>query len=63
MSGGILNDVLAAVLKDEKKTCFDGSKKSLNAMRIKELRRRAHEKGSEVDGTRELLVIALKSVE
>ena len=34
-----------------------------NALRISELRKRAHEKGLSVDGSREMLIAALKTVQ
>lgn len=59
--GGLINDVLAAVLREQnKKTDRDAT---FNSMRISDLRRRACEEGLEVDGSREMLVSDLKSLE
>ena len=53
---GGMADVLAAMARAEKKR---GST-DLSTMFISELRRKAHEKGLEVDGSREMLIAALK---
>ncbi|KAL3761780.1 hypothetical protein ACHAWU_001296 [Discostella pseudostelligera] len=56
--GPSMSDILAAVARsqDEKK-----AEKELCAMSINELRHRAHEKGLDVDGSREMLVSTLES--
>ena len=58
-------DVLAAVSRREKKSDVSGggdgdNKCRFNSMRISELRRESHEKGLNVDGSREMLIAALK---
>ena len=59
----LIRDVLAAVSRREKK--FGGrdgygGDSRFNSMRICELRRESHEKGLNVDGSREMLIAALK---
>jgi hypothetical protein len=60
----LIRDVLAAVSRREKKLGGrdgDGGDSKFNSMRICELRRESYEKGLNVDGSREMLVAALKS--
>ena len=60
---GIGADMLAAMARGEKKsesTAGSGGSNELTMMCISELRRRAHEKGLEVDGSRESLIASLK---
>jgi speckle-type POZ protein len=67
--GALITDVLAAVSRGERVvgggSGGDGgdNERHFNAMRISELRKRAHEKGLNVDGSREMLIAALKSVQ
>jgi len=60
--GALVNDVLAAMSRGEKKGGTDGDsgRTELIAMRISELRRKAHEKELNVDGSREMLIAALE---
>jgi hypothetical protein len=51
--GALLSDVLAAL-------CRKGMKKGLSGMRVNDLRWRAHKSGLDVDGSREMLIAALK---
>jgi hypothetical protein len=51
--GAFVSDVLAAMTRGEKKG-------GLSAMRVNELRWKAHKSGLNVDGSREMLVAALK---
>jgi hypothetical protein len=65
----LMRDVFAAVsrgLKNSGVSCGgeDGDNDSrLNSMRISELRQEAHKKGLNVDGSREMLIAALKAVQ
>ena len=66
--GALITDVLAAVSRGERVVGGSGrdggdNESHFNAMRISELRKRAHEKGLYVDGSREMLIAALKSVQ
>jgi hypothetical protein len=66
--GALITDVLAAVSRGERVVGGSGqdggdNESHFNAMRISELRKRAHEKGLNVDGSREMLIAALKSVQ
>ena len=59
----LMRDVLAAVSRREKKLGGrdgDGGVSKFNSMRISELRQEAHKKGLNVDGSREMLIAALK---
>jgi hypothetical protein len=69
--GGLYADLLAAMVRiggEDKRIAdsrtFNSSivMNELIAMRISELRRRAHEEGLDYDGSREVLIDALKSV-
>ncbi|KAL3762578.1 hypothetical protein ACHAW5_003116 [Stephanodiscus triporus] len=61
--GDFVRDVLAALARGEKKGRTNGdSGTDLSAMRISELRLKAHENGLNVDGSREMLIAALKGV-
>ena len=58
----IVYDILSAVARREIELAAGASKKnSLNVMSLSELRRRAHSRGMEVDGSREMLISALKT--
>ena len=58
----IVYDILSAVARREIERAAGASKKnSLNVMSLSELRRRAHSRGMEVDGSREMLISALKT--
>ena len=60
--GTLIRDVLATVLRGEKEDgivgCSDGN--HFSSMCVSELRMRAHKKGLDVDGSREMLIAALK---
>ena len=61
--GGFARVVLAAMERGARNGGTDGdSRTDLRAMRINELRWKAHEKGLNVDGSREMLIAALKEV-
>jgi hypothetical protein len=65
----LMRDVFAAVSRGQKNSGIsfggeDGDNDSrLNTMRISELRQEAHKKGLNVDGSREMLIAALKAVQ
>jgi hypothetical protein len=63
--GGLINDILAAIVRGERKCRYYGGYKGckFNVMGITELRRRAYENGIDVDGSREMLISALKQSE
>jgi hypothetical protein len=59
----LFRDVFAAVSRGKKKSVIDGGgsgESRLYSMRISELRQEAHEKGLNVDGSREMLIAAIK---
>jgi hypothetical protein len=60
--GTLIRDVLATVLRGEREDWIvgGGGGKHFSSMRISELRKKAHEKGLDVDGSREMLIAALK---
>ena len=58
----LCNDILAAMMRNENAGKAGGGKDDgLGAMGISELRRKAFEKGLELDGSREMLIAALES--
>jgi hypothetical protein len=58
---GILADILAAVARAEKTgTNATSGDSKFSTMRVSELRSKAHEKGLDLDGSREMLIAALK---
>jgi hypothetical protein len=63
--GPLMRDLLAATARGEVRN--NGTNVNVdnhyNALRISELRKRAHEKGLNVDGSREMLIAALKTVQ
>jgi hypothetical protein len=63
--GTLMRDLLAATARGEVRN--NGTNvhvdNQYNALRISELRQRAHEKGLNIDGSRELLIAALKTVQ
>ena len=63
--GTLMRDLLAATARGEVRN--NGTNvhvdNQYNALRISELRKRAHEKGLNVDGSREMLIAALKTVQ
>ena len=60
--GGMFADMLAAVARGDKKKVIDkgGKEDQFSTMRISDLRRKAHERGLDVDGSREMLIATLK---
>lgn len=56
---GLTNDILSAMMRGEKGTSNDKTAE-FSSMCISELRRRAHAKGLDVDGSREMLISALE---
>ena len=60
--GTLVRDVLVATARGEKKdgTAVGIESQLTSSMRISELRKKAHEKGIDVDGSREMLIAALK---
>ena len=72
--GSLVNDVFAAIARAETKrgdnieisdqgSSNNNSASHFNSMRISELRQKVHEKGFDVDGSREMLIAALKGKE
>jgi hypothetical protein len=61
--GNLMRDLLAAFARGEREEgrAEGDNNARFNAMRISELRQRAHEKGLEVDGSREMLIASLKA--
>ena len=60
--GGVVAALLAAVAREKKKNSGDASNNNnLTSMRISDLRKRLHEKGLSIDGSREMLIAALDS--
>jgi hypothetical protein len=62
--GALITDVLAAMSRGEMRSSgvdVVGGDIQYNALRISELRKRVHEKGLNVDGSREMLIAALKT--
>jgi BTB/POZ domain len=59
--GGLINDILAATIRVE--NARNGDYVDLHAISINEIRRRAHEKGLVVDGSREMLISSLEHLE
>ena len=62
--GNLMRDLLAAVVRGEREegeADGDNSKHQFTTMGISELRQKAHDKGLEVDGSREMLLAALKA--
>jgi hypothetical protein len=61
--GSLLNDFIEAISRGESKGsqgADDDVDSQYNALRISELRKKAYEKGLNVDGSREMLIAALK---
>jgi len=62
--GALVIDVLAAVSRGERNVDrIDGDESQYHSLRISELRKRAYEKGLNVDGSREMLIAALEAVQ
>ena len=60
--GGLYSDLLAAVAREREWFFDDDSIDRLSTMPVSDLRRQAHEEGLDYDGSREVLIDALKSV-
>jgi len=60
--GNLMRDLMAAYARGEREEGgADGDNNTqFTTMRISELRQKAHEKGIDVDGSREMLISALK---
>ena len=58
---GVVADLVAAVSREKKKSSSDTGNGDLTSMRISDLRRKLHEKGLSIDGSREMLIAALES--
>ena len=60
--GGMFADMLAAVARGGKKKVINkgGKEDQFSTMRISDLRRKVHERGLDVDGSREMLIATLK---
>ena len=58
--GSLVSDVFAAIARAE--TMKDDSASHFHSMRISELRQMVHDKGLEVDGSREMLIALLEKV-
>jgi hypothetical protein len=59
--GSLIKDMFPTVFRGEKKDgTAVGIESQLTSLRISELRKKAHEKGIDVDGSREMLIAALK---
>ena len=60
--GALVGDVLATVLRGEREDWIvgDSDGNHFPSMRVSELRKKAHEKGLDVDGSSEMLITALK---
>lgn len=56
---GLVNDILAAVARRERKQGIGDDDDNFNAMCISALRRRAHSLRLDVDGSREMLITSL----
>ena len=65
MPGTLMRDVLAATARVEMRSGGGDVTvdRKYDSLRISELRKRAHEKGLNVDGSREMLIAALKTVQ
>ena len=63
--GTLLNDMLNAFVRSEKEDGAVGGsdEKNFASMRVSELRKKAHENGLNVDGSRETLITAIKAVQ
>jgi hypothetical protein len=60
--GNLMNDLFAAMAREPNRAGAAASgENEFNTLRISELRRMAHEKGLNVDGSREMLIAALKA--
>ena len=61
--GTLMNDMLTAVVRSETEKSANpagNDENDLLLMRVSELRKKAHKRGLDVDGSREMLIAALK---
>ena len=58
--GNLMNDLLTAVVRGEREA-DNAENDEYQFTTVNELRRKSHEKGLEVDGSREMLISALKA--
>jgi hypothetical protein len=59
--GSLLNDMLVALIRNEKEDGTVGDIESeLALMRVSELRKKAYNKGLDIDGTRDMLIVAIQ---
>ena len=63
--GSLFVDLIAAVTRDKKenspkKKDADGDKEDFNTMRVSDLRKRLHEKGLDIDGSRKAMIATLR---
>jgi len=58
--GGLLADLLVAMARGKKKYAGVESGDDINFLRISDLRKKLHEKGLDIDGSRETLIATLK---
>jgi hypothetical protein len=56
-----MRDLMLAFARGDNRAGGGSGENEFNAMRISELRWKSHEKGLEVDGSREMLIAALKA--
>ena len=63
--GTLINDMLVAFIRSEKEDGDVGGsdENKFASMRVSELRKKAHENGLNVDGSRETLITAIKAVQ
>ena len=60
--GSLLNDFIAATARQGSQGTDDNEDSQYNTLGISELRKKAYEIGLNVDGSREMLIAALKKV-
>jgi hypothetical protein len=61
--GTLMNDMLTAVVRSETEKSANpagNDENDLSFMRVSELRKKAHKRGLDVDGSREMLIASLK---
>jgi len=63
--GTLLNDLFVAFIRSEKEDGAVGGsdENKFASMRVSELRKKAHENGLNVDGSREMLISAIEAVQ
>ena len=61
LPGSLIKDLLVALIRNEKEDgTVGGIESELAFMRISELRKKAYKNGLDVDGSREMLIVAIK---